>query len=130
HEVFAMAAVPPPDHSQRLNSASQGTRSPNARRPTVLGNLVLSAGVSPLPDYLLIQLLGRGGFGEVWKARGPGGFDIALKFVSLGNRASEVELRALELMKQVRHPNVLGLHGAWQRDGFLILAMELGDVTL
>jgi formylglycine-generating enzyme required for sulfatase activity len=41
-----------------------------------------------------------------------------------------IELRALEIMKEVRHPNVLGMFGAWQRDGLLILAMELADATL
>ena len=36
----------------------------------------------------------------------------------------------LQLMKKIRHPNLIGLSGAWQRDGVLIIAMELGDGTL
>jgi formylglycine-generating enzyme required for sulfatase activity len=91
---------------------------------------VLAAGVRPLPEYELVRRLGRGGFGEVWRARGPGGFEVALKFVRLGEQAGTVELRALELMKGVRHGNLLPMFGAWQRDDLLIVAMELADRTL
>ncbi len=98
--------------------------------PPAGGSLILAAGQRPLPDYELVGLLGRGGFGEVWKARGPGGFDVALKFVHLGEAAGDVELRALEVMKGIRHPNLLPLFGAWQRDGMLVVAMELADGTL
>jgi formylglycine-generating enzyme required for sulfatase activity len=55
---------------------------------------------------------------------------VALKFIRLGGQGGMVELRSLELMKDIRHPNLLALFGAWQRDDLLILAMELGDRTL
>ena len=46
--------------------------------------LPLEPGALPLPDYRLVAFLGRGGYGEVWKAVGPGGFAVALKFISAG----------------------------------------------
>jgi serine/threonine protein kinase len=83
-----------------------------------------------LPEYELIAPLGRGGFGEVWKASGPGGFHVALKFIRLGDNAGRVELRALELMKGIRHAHLLPLFGAWQLHEQLVVAMELADRTL
>jgi serine/threonine protein kinase len=84
----------------------------------------------PVPGFQLVRCLGKGGFGEVWQATGPGGFAIAMKFIRLGAPSGEVELRSLHLMKKVRHPNLLGQFGAWEQDGMLLVAMELADGNL
>ena len=42
-----------------------------------------------------MQLLGRGGFGEVWKAIGPGRFAVALKFIRLEDPRRKIELRSV-----------------------------------
>ena len=37
----------------------------------------------PVPGYRLVESLGRGNFGEVWKASAPGGMEVALKIINL-----------------------------------------------
>jgi formylglycine-generating enzyme required for sulfatase activity len=87
----------------------------------------LAPGDRPLPDFVLVQKLGEGGFGEVWKATGPGDVGVALKFIRLGDNAGAVEVRALEVIKDVRHAHLVGLFGTWRQQDQLILAMELAD---
>jgi formylglycine-generating enzyme required for sulfatase activity len=91
--------------------------------------LPLHPQAEPIPGYTLVKPLGRGGFGEVWQALGPGGFNLALKFIHLGD-AGKLELRSLELMKEIQHPHLLPMFGAWQKAGYLIIAMEMASGTL
>lgn len=92
--------------------------------------LQIQAGARPLPEYELVRKLGEGGFGQAWLALGPGGFKVALKFVKLGESASVTELKALEAIKDFRHAHLLAVFGVWQKDGQLIIAMELADRSL
>lgn len=90
----------------------------------------LVPGAEPIPGYRLVERLGRGGAGEVWKALGPGGIEQALKFVSLAEPLSKAERRALEDVKNIRHPHLLSMSGIWELGDTLVIAMELAERTL
>ncbi|MBX9679715.1 MAG: protein kinase [Gemmataceae bacterium] len=98
----------------------------------------IEANAEPIAGYRLIERLGGGGFGEVWKAEAPGGLFKAIKFVfgdlqaadSADGARAEQELKALSRVKTVHHPYILSLERYDIIDGQLIIVMELADRTL
>ncbi|MBL8795924.1 MAG: protein kinase [Planctomycetia bacterium] len=95
-------------------------------------------GAEPIPGYKLIDRLGGGGFGEVWKAEAPGGLLKAIKVVygdlhttdPDGTKRAEQELKAMKRVQSVRHPYLLSLERYDIIEGRLLIVMELADRNL
>jgi hypothetical protein len=110
------------------HTSTIGLTMSSAEQPTTATRLLVP-GLEPLPGYRLVARLGGGGFGEVWKAE-HAGFHVALKFVRLEDKAGPVEMHALDLIRELHHPNLVHTFGAWQIEGYLIIAMELAGGSL
>ncbi|MFO0844995.1 MAG: tubulin-like doman-containing protein [Gemmataceae bacterium] len=89
-------------------------------------------GVEICPGYHLVDRIGFGGYGEVWKVAAPGGLDKAVKVVygDLTGPRAEQELKALERIKGVRHPFLLSLERVEALEGRLLIFTELADQSL
>src|SRR5262245_24068805 len=105
---------------------------------TALMSLPIEANMEPIPGYRLIERIGGGGFGEVWKAEAPGGLLKAIKIIhgdlrsidADGARHAEQELRALKRLQGLRHPYLLSLERYDVIEGRLLIVTELADCNL
>lgn len=101
-------------------------------------SLQIDANCEPIPGYRLIERIGGGGFGEVWKAEAPGGLHKAIKIIhgdlrSIdvdGSRHAEQELRALKRLQGIRHPYLLSLERYDVVEGRVLIVTELADCNL
>jgi serine/threonine-protein kinase len=91
----------------------------------------LAVGLEALPGYRLCQFLGRGSWGEVWKAAKPNGAFVALKFLTCSSsQAASQEIRALQAIRQLRHPYLIRIDQVWCHQGYVIIGMELAEGSL
>jgi len=86
----------------------------------------------PVAGYTIRQRIGCGGYGEVWKADAPGGLSKAIKFVygQWDDQRAGCEMKALQRVKEVRHPFLLSLERIEIVDGQLVIVTELADMSL
>jgi len=91
----------------------------------------LQSGLEPFPGYTLRRLLGYGSFAEVWEAETDDGRLIALKFLPAERQqATPGELRCLQTIRQLLHPNLLRIERVWCHLGYIVIAMERADGSL
>ena len=91
--------------------------------------MALSAGAR-LGPYEVVELLGKGGMGEVYRARDPRlGRDVALKVLHEDVASDPGRLKRFELearaVAALNHPNILTLHDVGQHEGIPYVVSEL-----
>ena len=91
----------------------------------------LEKGAEPFPGLRLRQLLGRGGFAEVWEAETKKGTTVALKFMSSNRTGStSKEVRSIQAVQAMLHPNLLRVEQVWSVPDYIIVAMEVADGSM
>jgi serine/threonine protein kinase len=91
--------------------------------------MLLSSGTK-LGHYEILELIGKGGMGEVYRGRDIKlGRDVAIKvlpeeFARDKKRLDRFEQEA-KLLAQVNHSNIATLHGLEEHDGQQFIVMEL-----
>lgn len=89
------------------------------------------AGAEPFPGYRLRRRLGAGGFADVWEAETGDGQHVALKYLpSRDRQVGSQEVRSLQVVRELHHPNLVKIFGVWCQPGYLVIGMELGDCSL
>lgn len=92
-------------------------------------------GAEPIPGYRLVEKIGSGAFGEVWRAS-SGRKKHAMKFFHGDLHASDSrgrivrELEGLTRIMEVDHDLILKIESLKVKDGSLVLITELADLSL
>jgi serine/threonine protein kinase len=93
-----------------------------------VSHFALKPGTS-IDGYEVLDLLGRGGMGAVYRVRREG-HEYALKTLSLetsgvGSEESIRFRREVEILAALDHPGIVGIHSSGQKPGFCYYVMEL-----
>ena len=80
--------------------------------------------------FPLLEMIGRGGAGDVWCALAPGGIPVAIKMIPLVHTLAFKERRSLETFSKIRHSHIITVMGYWEKNGTLWVEMELADCNL
>lgn len=90
-------------------------------------------GVRMLGKYQLVEILGKGGMGEVWKARDGFGNTVAVKTLithgASGSRAVQQFLREAEIMSKLQHKNICRIFEVGEIDSIPYIVMEYIEGT-
>ena len=118
-----------PRLANQMSTLLKGT----ASSPVFVPNQKPSHADAPkIPNYVLIEKIGEGSFGAVWRAEDMVGNPCAVKVLlkSDKNRAGDYELRGIEQVMKLQHPNLVQIKHVGQTDDHWFYVMELVAETL
>jgi serine/threonine protein kinase len=128
------AGLAPLKETEKRVLLRAGAKEPDKRYPSCeefVSALRQSLTPSVVIGYRKVQRIGRGSYGEVWKAEAPGGIPVAVKVITLGDQQkSKSEMDALELVKKLAHNYLVRIYAFWFEEDELNIAMELADGSL
>ena len=120
--------------------SSDGEQTPGASAASIMHRALLHSDMAELDpddpaqrefgDYELIEQIGRGGMGMVYRARQRNlGREVAIKLLSAGQRASDELVESLRREAQnaalLQHPNIVVVHEMGEHGGLIYFAMQL-----
>src|SRR6266516_1551396 len=121
--LFADASVAPQkwDHPGREDCVAAPDRKRSARRAKIFADF---------GDYELLEVIGRGGQGVVYRARQKSlNRTVALKVIGLGHWATDAHLkrfrREAEAAARLDHPCIVPIHEVGEREGSCYFSMNL-----
>jgi formylglycine-generating enzyme required for sulfatase activity len=90
---------------------------------------------SATPDkdrYKIVEVIGHGAYGKVYRAEAPGGVPVAMKEVLRGidHPSGLSELQSLEAIKRLQHPFLIQLQTFWVHRDQLFIIMDLAERSL
>ena len=123
-----------------FGASTRGAQAPASSAASMMERALLHAGMAGLDlddpaqrafgDYELLELIGQGGMGVVYRARQQGlDREVAIKLLSAGTLASEEFVanfrREARHAAQLQHPNIVVVHEMGEHAGLVFYAMQL-----
>ncbi|MBF0429699.1 MAG: protein kinase [Fibrobacteria bacterium] len=85
-------------------------------------------GVRKFGKYELLEMLGKGGMGEVWRGRDDFGNEVALKMLPTDKQSSKSQvehlMREATVMSQLHHRGICRIHEVGEAEGVNYIALE------
>ncbi|HVS34286.1 MAG TPA: serine/threonine-protein kinase [Gemmataceae bacterium] len=124
------SSPPNPEFLDRIKFAPPSPQPPAATSVDAVEDPATGEGLFPqLPDYEILEVLGRGGEGVVYKARHrPLGRMVALKMLRDRDHAEPQSLARFrgeaETLARLRHPNIVQVYEVGEHEGRPYFALE------